>query len=127
MFDLRSITLVPIVLPWHSSCRPAAASAPLEVADGRPAIIVTTSIWADVVSNVTCGEARVETLIPIGSDPHGFEPSLADRKRLEEAVLVVANGLGLEEGLDDTLSAVADGWDSGLPDGRTHRSGASRW
>jgi zinc/manganese transport system substrate-binding protein len=113
MFDPRSITLVPAVLAVLAvlillpSC--GGDSAPPEAGDGRPAIIVTTSIWADVVSSVTCGEARVETLIPIGSDPHGFEPSLADRKRLEEAVLVVANGLGLEEGLDDTISAVAEG------------------
>lgn len=107
MFDLRSITLVLAVLLVVSSC--GAAGAPQEAADGRPSIMVTTSIWADVVSNVACGEAKLQTLIPIGSDPHGFEPSLADRKRMEEAVLVVANGLELEEGLDDTLAAVADG------------------
>ena len=34
---------------------------------------------------------------------------MADRARMEEATLVVANGLGLEEGLLDTLEAVAAG------------------
>jgi zinc/manganese transport system substrate-binding protein len=105
MFDLRSIPLVLTALIVVPSC----AATSQDVADGPPSIIATTSIWADVVSNVSCGEARVETLIPVGSDPHGFEPSLADRKRMEEAVLVIANGLGLEEGLDDTLAAVAEG------------------
>jgi zinc/manganese transport system substrate-binding protein len=76
-----------------------------------PDIVATTSIWSDVVRNVACdGLATVESLIPVGADPHGYEPSLADRARIESAVLVVANGLGLEESLDDTLDAAeADG------------------
>ncbi len=71
-----------------------------------PTILATTGIWADVVSNVACsGLVEVETIIPVGGDPHGFEPSLADRERIENAVLVVANGLGLEERLESTLDA----------------------
>lgn len=74
---------------------------------GRPVVIATTSIWADVVANVACGgQARVETLISPGGDPHSAEPSLADRTRLQRSALVVANGLGLEEGLTDTIDAV---------------------
>ena len=79
----------------------------------NPSIVVTTGIWADVVANVACdGQAEIETLIPPGGDPHGFEPSLQDRSRMENAALVVANGLELEEGLEDTLEAVAE---SGTP------------
>lgn len=75
---------------------------------GVRSVIATTSIWADIVANVACGGiARVESLFPRGSDPHAFEPSLADRGRMEQAVLVVANGLSLEAGLEDTLDAVA--------------------
>ena len=66
---------------------------------GRPIIVATTSIWADVVANVACdGLARVDALIPAGGDPHAFEPSLADRGRMDDAALIVANGLELEEG-----------------------------
>jgi ABC-type Zn uptake system ZnuABC Zn-binding protein ZnuA len=73
-----------------------------------PTILATTGIWADVVANTACdGLAEVETIIPVGGDPHGFEPSLQDRARMESAALVVANGLLLEEGLKDTLEAVA--------------------
>ena len=78
-------------------------------ATATPTILVTTGIWADVVSNVACGGlAGIETLIPVGGDPHGYEPSLRDRERMENAALVVANGLDLEEGLEDTLEQVRD-------------------
>ena len=75
---------------------------------GTPTILATTGIWADVVSNVACdGLAQVGIIIPIGGDPHGYEPSLQDTTRMEDAALVVANGLNLEESLADTLEAAA--------------------
>ena len=78
-------------------------------ADGVPTIMATTSIWADIVANVACdGQAEVITLIPPGGDPHAFQPSLQDRGRMESAVMIVANGLDLEEGLGDTLEAVEE-------------------
>ncbi|MYH88339.1 MAG: zinc ABC transporter substrate-binding protein [Acidimicrobiaceae bacterium] len=76
-------------------------------------VLATTGIWADVVSNLACdGIADVEAIIPVGGDPHGFEPSLQDRERMDNADLVVANGLQLETRLLDTLEAVEN---SGTP------------
>ena len=76
-------------------------------ADSAPTVVATTSIWADVTANVTCdGLATVETIIPLGGDPHSFEPSLRDRETMDNAELVVANGLFLEESLADTIDAV---------------------
>ena len=76
---------------------------------GVPTVIATTSIWADVVANVACdGLAEVVTVIPPGGDPHAFQPSLSDRENMEHAALIVANGLFLEEGLEDTIDAVED-------------------
>ncbi|MHB1138510.1 MAG: metal ABC transporter solute-binding protein, Zn/Mn family [Microthrixaceae bacterium] len=73
-------------------------------------VMATTSIWADVTSQITCGEVEVTSLIPRGSDAHAFEPSVQDADALRSAQLVVANGLGLEEGLHDVLgTAAADG------------------
>jgi zinc/manganese transport system substrate-binding protein len=59
---------------------------------------------------VACdGSLAVEAIIPPGGDPHGYEPSLRDRETLDGAALIVANGGGLEDLLDDTLDDVADG------------------
>ena len=93
-----------------ASCGPGGdgTEEPAEPDANKPLVLATTSIWADVTANLACGGlASVESVIEPGADPHGFEPSLADRARMEEAALVVANGLGLEENLDDTLEAVA--------------------
>lgn len=78
-----------------------------------PEIIATTGIWADVTNQVACGGlAEIRTVIPVGGDPHSFEPSLQDRHVLESADLIVANGLLLEESLEDTIDAAEQG---GIP------------
>lgn len=76
----------------------------------RPVVIATTSIWADVTGLVACdGSFEIRALVPPGGDAHGYEPSLRDREALDGAALVVANGAGLEELLDDTLADVEAG------------------
>ena len=83
------------------------SESPANTESVAPKVLVTTGIWADIVANVACdGIADVETVIPVGGDPHGFEPSLRDRERMENAELVVVNGFELELRLEDTLGAV---------------------
>ncbi len=102
---VRAITVVAALALLVSGCGNDDDSA----SDGSPTIMATTSIWADIVANVACdGQAEVITLIPPGGDPHAFQPSLQDRGRMESAVMIVANGLELEEGLEDTLEAVEE-------------------
>jgi len=78
--------------------------------DGRPLVVVTTTILGDVVANVVGDGATVEVLMPAGADPHDYIPSSQQVARIHQADLVVVNGLGLEAGLTDVLeAAVADG------------------
>lgn len=78
--------------------------------DDGPLVVATTSIMGDIASSVVGAEGNVEVLIPIGVDSHDFQPSAQQASLIAGADLVVANGLGLEEGLADILaSAVADG------------------
>lgn len=90
--------------PSGATASPESASAEVST------VIATTTIWADVVANLACtDEVAIATVIPPGGDPHGYEPSIADRQAMDEADLIVANGLSLEEGLADILEAVEAG------------------
>lgn len=81
---------------------------PVGAASDGPRIVVTTGILGDVVGEVVGDSAVVEVMIPAGVDPHEFAPSARQAAELREADLVVANGLGLESGLDAALDAAAD-------------------
>jgi zinc/manganese transport system substrate-binding protein len=74
--------------------------------DDRLRVVVTTSIWADVVRSIVGDDADVETLIPVGADAHDYQPSPQQVADIEEAGLVVINGLGLEDGLLDILGSL---------------------
>jgi zinc/manganese transport system substrate-binding protein len=82
-------------------------------ADAELTVVVTTSILGDVVREVV-GDApvAVDVVMPAGSDPHEFVPDAQQIAALQGADLVVANGLGLEEGLHDALDQAAD---AGVP------------
>ena len=93
----------------QANSNPATDTADVIVATTAPApelptVVVTYSVLAAVVSDLVEGSANVVTLIPDGQDPHNFEPSAKDLETINNAALVVANGLDLEEGLDDALS-----------------------
>lgn len=68
-------------------------------ADPKPTVAATTGILADVTSNVVGNRAEVVQIVPDGVSPHDFQLSARGRAELESADLVVANGEGLEAGL----------------------------
>ncbi|MCJ1707702.1 zinc ABC transporter substrate-binding protein AztC [Microbacterium sp. VKM Ac-2923] len=76
-------------------------------ASDRPLVVVTTNILGDVVSNLVGDDVEVLTLMRPGADPHSFEISAAEAARMRSADLLVANGIGLEEGLQQHLDAAA--------------------
>jgi ABC-type Zn uptake system ZnuABC Zn-binding protein ZnuA len=72
-------------------------------------VVATTSIIADVAAQVAGDFIAVDSLLPIGADPHGFDPTPQDIVKVAEADLVLANGAGLEEFLQPLIeSAEAD-------------------
>ena len=89
-----------------ANSNPAAGTAVTTAAPALelPTVVVTYSVLAAVVSELVDGVANVVTLIPDGQDPHDFEPSAKDLETINNAAFVVANGLDLEEGLDEALA-----------------------
>lgn len=89
-------------------------STPVSAGNEVPIVVATTTVLGSVVSDITqcIGDDVVRTavLMPIGADPHDFAPSSEQVALMSESGLVVANGLGLEQGLGDVLDQVeADG------------------
>lgn len=71
-------------------------------------VVATTSILGDVVARVVEDAGEVDVLLPRGADPHAFDPAPRDVADAMAADLLVVNGLGLEEGLEDAIGAAGD-------------------
>ena len=90
------------LLPACSSSEPDASA--------RPNIVVTYSVLGSVVLDLVGDAADVTILIPDGQDPHDYQPSARDIETINNADIVVSNGLDFEEGLEDVLaSAIENG------------------
>jgi ABC-type Zn uptake system ZnuABC Zn-binding protein ZnuA len=66
-------------------------------------VVASTSFLADIAQNVAGDRFQVQSLVPRGADPHGFEPAPSDLKGVAGADLVIVNGAGLEGPLFNTL------------------------
>ena len=86
-------------------------SADAAQSSGDPVAIATTTMLGDVLADIIqCAGGTAETLMPVGVDPHDFSASSEQVASVVSAPLVVANGLGLEEGIEAALeSAELDG------------------
>ncbi|MFZ6020962.1 MAG: metal ABC transporter solute-binding protein, Zn/Mn family [Chloroflexota bacterium] len=94
----KLIFFLAVLLITLSACAPSpAAPAPTTVENQPLQVVATTSIVADVVSQVGGERVTVTTLLPIGTDVHTYEPSPQDLAKVAEARLVFVNGAGLEE------------------------------
>ena len=74
----------------------------------RPTVVVTTNILGDVVHNLVGDHFEVVTLMPVGSDPHDFQPSAQEIAQLETADAIIVNGGGFEEGLLDVVEGATE-------------------
>lgn len=92
---LGAVALV-LSLPGCSSGPPAFTGPPVRV-------VVTTTMIADMVQRVGGERVVVETLMGPGVDPHRYQPTAGDRKKIESAHLVFFNGLHLEGKMTETF------------------------
>jgi ABC-type Zn uptake system ZnuABC Zn-binding protein ZnuA len=68
-------------------------------------VVATTTIVGDVVAQVGGDAILLSVLLPVGSDPHTFDPTPQDVVTVAEADIVFANGVGLEAFLDPLLES----------------------
>lgn len=68
-------------------------------------VAASFSVLADLVREIGGGLVQVSSLVPVGVEPHDWEPLPRDIAILGKADLVVVNGLGLEGWLDRLIAA----------------------
>jgi ABC-type Zn uptake system ZnuABC Zn-binding protein ZnuA len=66
-------------------------------------VLAVESFLADIAQNVAGERFVVESLIPPGTDPHTFQPTPLDVTKIANSQVLIANGAGLEEWLQEIL------------------------
>ena len=84
-----------------SACGPGTPVA----TEGTLRVLATTSIVGDVVRQVGGESIALSILMPVGTDPHDFQPRPQDAIALADAHIIFSNGAGLEEFLQPLLES----------------------
>ena len=66
-------------------------------------VLATTTIVADVVSHAGGPTVEVTALLPVGADPHSFQPTPQDVAKVARANVIFSNGAGLEAFLEPMI------------------------
>ncbi|NEW41143.1 metal ABC transporter substrate-binding protein [Nocardia cyriacigeorgica] len=68
----------------------------IEAEDGKPTVLTTFTVLADIASNVAGEHLTVESITKVGAEIHGYEPTPGDIKKAAKADLILDNGMNLE-------------------------------
>jgi manganese/zinc/iron transport system substrate-binding protein len=105
---VRSALALGLLVPLLAACgrvddgTPAAGVA----VDGPLTVVATTGMLADAVEHLGGDRVDVTALMGPGVDPHLYQASEGDVRRLSDADLIVYNGLHLEARLSEVLARI---------------------
>ena len=92
------MTLSILSLLFLTSC----GSAP-QTDSNTLAVLASTSFLADIAQNVAGDRVQVQSLLPIGADPHAYQAAPADVAKIAESDLLILNGLEYEHFIESLL------------------------
>ncbi len=63
----------------------------------------STTFLADIARNVAGDRVKVESLLPIGADPHSYQPTPQDAAKIADSRLLIVNGMEYEHFIESLL------------------------
>ena len=123
MVRIKNLVIMLLIVAAAAACGPSNSQqesdhdemvlpevAAVDLPEGEKlAVTATTNIIGDVTANIGGDAIELNVLIEIGQDPHSFEPTPQDLAAIEDADLILVNGLDLEEVLVDAIGNVSEG------------------
>ncbi|MEY9212144.1 metal ABC transporter substrate-binding protein [Thermobifida halotolerans] len=106
--DCRTFRTAAVGLALACALTACSLSTAEQADDGRPTVLTTFTVLADMVRNVAGEHVRVESVTKVGAEIHEYDPTPSDLVRAQGADLVLANGMNLElwfEQFTDPLDA----------------------
>ena len=94
----NSINIFAITVLFLAAC----GSAPSKD-NGTLSVLASTTFLADITQNIASDRVKVESLLPIGADPHSYQAAPSDVAKIEESNLLILNGVEYEHFIEPLL------------------------
>ncbi|MBL8098490.1 MAG: zinc ABC transporter substrate-binding protein [Anaerolineales bacterium] len=66
-------------------------------------VLASTSVLANIAQNVAGDRVQVDSLLPVGADPHAYQPVPSDITKIADSNLLILNGLEYEHFIESVL------------------------
>ncbi len=99
MNSSRFASIVFTICLLAAACQPAPA-----LSKGALKVLAVETFLADIAQNVAGDREQVGALIPLGVDPHAFEPTPQDVAKIADSQVLIINGAGFEAWLQKVLA-----------------------
>lgn len=97
---IRRVFLLIVLALMVSACGGQPAS---DSGQSAPVVLTSTPLLADVTRNIAGDRVKVDSLLPLGADPHAYQPTPQDAARVSDSNLIIVNGAGYEQFLNPLL------------------------
>ena len=92
MKRIQKMLVALLFLPFLAAC----SAGEIRSDNGKLNVVVTNSILADMTKNIAGDQINLHSIVPIGQDPHEYEPLPEDIAKASDADLIFYNGINLE-------------------------------
>jgi ABC-type Zn uptake system ZnuABC Zn-binding protein ZnuA len=95
----NSITVLAITALFLAAC----GSVPSTPESASIKVLASTTFLADIAQNVAGERAKVESLLPVGADPHSYQAAPSDVAKIVESKVLILNGVEYEHFMETLL------------------------
>src|SRR6185436_3228320 len=94
---MKRVALLLLIL--LTACAPSVSSDP----QTDIVILTSTTLLADLTRNIAGERLAVDSLLPVGADPHSYQPVPQDAAKISKSKVLIINGAGYEHFLESLL------------------------
>lgn len=99
----KQVVVLILIAALLAACQPAGQAAQTGGAQTALKVVAAETFLADIAQNVAGDRVKIESLMPTGVDPHGFEPTPTDVAKIADSNVLIINGAGVEEFMANLL------------------------
>ncbi len=100
-----ALVLCQLLLAAFAGACQATSTATPQSGEADLKVLAAESFLADIAQNVAGERLTVGELLPLGLDPHAFEPTPKDVAKIADSNVLIVNGAGLEKWLANILES----------------------
>ncbi|MEY8001405.1 metal ABC transporter substrate-binding protein [Clostridium sp. Mt-5] len=112
MFKKNKLSVLAAILSCimfiFSGCNGTGGTTANNKTQSKPKVVVSFNAMREFASAIGKDKIDITTIIPNGTEPHDFEPTVKDLKTLSNANVFVYSGLGMESWKDKIINSVGN-------------------